>query len=210
MPTVMSFDNINRLEQRRKIYEEYYAPMRITESQKRKRALLAVEIEDAVLFLFALYLVAREYGQQVDRKSAERQYREQLREALESAGIRGTVIRDYLDDIADEEVRVTEERYKEDDYWTSSDRATTIAQNDANTAWNGEEYADAVASGKTMKQWLTMKDERVRETHVAVDDTSIPIDEYFVVGNSLMRYPRDLDCTDFSEVVNCRCSVQYF
>jgi hypothetical protein len=214
MATLLAFDKVNKLgdvgKRRSLPYEQYYGEMDLTEAQIRRRIALAEDIEDAVLFLFTIYLIAKEYDREVDRIAAAEEYEEQLREALRKAQIDEDVIDQYIEDVAREEASVTAKRYLEDDYWTSDDRAKMIAENDSNTCYNGQEFVDAVKSGKTEKQWKSMKDERVRPTHVAVDDETIPIDEYFVVGNSLMRYPRDLSCTDFSEVANCRCSVQYF
>lgn len=210
MATITAFDKINKLGASRPTYTEYFGEMPISAAQKRKRVDLADIIEDEILFFFAIYLMGIQYGVAVDHKSAERQYRKSLSESLRNAGIREQVIKDYLEDVVSEEAKTTRGRYMEDDYWTSYDRAITIAENDANTIMNAQEYNDAVESGKRKKQWLTMRDELVRPTHQVVDSASIPIDEPFVVGDSLMMFPRDSSMgADASEIVNCRCSVEY-
>lgn len=211
--TVLGFDKLNKLGRRvvEIPYEVYFGEMEIPEEDVKKRIVLAEMIEDAALFLFAYYIAAKQYGTAPDRNVAETAYKDSLREALESANVREEVIRNYLDGVADEELNVTQKRYMEDDYWTSSDRAKTIGSNDANIVLNEQDYMDAVSNGKRHHQWITMRDERVRKTHQEVDSRILPIDEPFVVGNSLMMFPGDTSLgADASEIVNCRCSIRYF
>lgn len=210
MATVTAFDKINKLERKSLPFEQFFGEMELTPEQKRKRTALAEDIEDAVLFLFAIYLVAKEYDREIDRIAAAEEYEEQLREALRKAQIDEDVIDQYIEDVAREEARVTAKRYLEDDYWTSDDRAKLIAENDSNTCYNGQEFVDAVKSGKTEKQWKTMKDFRVRKTHREVDDVVVPISEPFVVGDSLMLFARDTSLgASMDEIANCRCTVSY-
>lgn len=210
MATVTAFDKINKLERKSLPFEQFFGEMELTPEQKRKRTALAEDIEDAVLFLFAIYLVAKEYDREIDRIAAAEEYEEQLREALRKAQIDEDVIDQYIEDVAREEARVTAKRYLEDDYWTSDDRAKLIAENDSNTCYNGQEFVDAVKSGKTEKQWKTMKDFRVRKTHREVDDVVIPISEPFVVGDSLMLFPRDTSLgASMEEIAGCRCIASY-
>lgn len=210
MATVTAFDKINKLERKSLPFEQFFGEMELTPEQKRKRTALAEDIEDAVLFLFTIYLVAKEYDREVDRIAAAEEYEEQLREALRKAQIDEDVIDQYIEDVAREEARVTAKRYLEDDYWTSEDRATLIAENDSNTCYNGQEFVDAVKSGKTEKQWKSMKDFRVRRTHREVDDVVVPISEPFVVGDSLMLFPRDTSLgASMEEIAGCRCIASY-
>lgn len=210
MATVTAFDKINKLERKSLPFEQFFGEMELTPEQKRKRTALAEDIEDAVLFLFAIYLVAKEYDREVERIAAAEEYEEQLREALRKAQIDEDVIDQYIEDVAREEARVTAKRYLEDEYWTSEDRATLIAENDSNTCYNGQEFVDAVKSGKTEKQWKTMKDFRVRKTHREVDDVVIPISEPFVIGDSLMLFPRDTSLgASMEQIAGCRCIASY-
>lgn len=92
----------------------------------------------------------------------------------------------------------------------SQARAIEIAQNEANRIFNYADFTDAVESGLTTKTWLTMQDEKVRETHVEVNNVSIPINELFTVGEYEMEYPLDMEHgAGAEEIVNCRCSVEY-
>ena len=96
-----------------------------------------------------------------------------------------------------------------DSWYLSQDRITYNAENEANTVLNYKDYTEA--RGKyTRKCWETENDNRVRATHIPLEGEVIPINEYFVVGDSLMRFPRDLSMNPSpEEVVNCRCSVEY-
>lgn len=97
------------------------------------------------------------------------------------------------------------------EYYTSDERALSIAENEANTVVNYTDYKSAVEKGCTKKQWLTEMDMRVRKTHIAVENKIIPINEYFIVGNSTMLYPHDAITAgvEAKEIVNCRCNVRY-
>ena len=98
----------------------------------------------------------------------------------------------------------------EDEFYTSEDRATMLGCNEANYIGNDTDYHIAEYQGYRHKQWLTMKDERVRPTHALVDGQTIGIDEYFKVGAAEMLYPMDTSRgAPPSECVNCRCVVQY-
>ena len=93
--------------------------------------------------------------------------------------------------------------------WFSKDRANLIALNEANWIYNHEEYFEALASKKT-KTWHTALDEKVRLTHIEQEGKTIPIDDYFHVGTSLMLYPLDTSMgASAGEIINCRCSVSY-
>ena len=93
--------------------------------------------------------------------------------------------------------------------WLSRERANLIALNESNWKWNNEEFFEALGSKKT-KTWHTAPDERVRLTHMEVEGKTIPVDELFHVGSSLMLYPLDMSHgASLSEIANCRCSVSY-
>ena len=96
------------------------------------------------------------------------------------------------------------------DYWLSFKRAEDIAKSESNTFLNYTDYLDAKNSGKTKKTWLTMLDDKVRETHSEVEGQTIGIDESFTVGDSLMKFPHDLsESPNPREIIGCRCSVEY-
>ena len=100
----------------------------------------------------------------------------------------------------------------EDEFYTSEDRATMLGCNEANYIGNDTDYHIAEYQGYRHKQWLTMKDERVRPTHALVDGQTIGIDEYFKVGAAEMLYPMDMSrnaAMHPEETILCRCSIAY-
>lgn len=59
------------------------------------------------------------------------------------------------------------------------------------------------------KQWLTMGDSKVRQTHRDAAGQIRELSEPFTVGNSLMMFPQDSSLgADASEIVNCRCTMR--
>ena len=95
-------------------------------------------------------------------------------------------------------------------YWLSYKRAEDIAKSEANTFLNYTDFVEAKERGATKKRWLTMLDDKVRQTHSDVEGETIDIDEVFYVGNSQMRFPHDLaESPDPKEVIGCRCAVEY-
>ena len=117
------------------------------------------------------------------------------------------------EDEEEERKRLEEEEDDEEDdenFWLSLRRAEDIAKSEANTFLNYTDYVDAKSEGYTKKTWLTMLDDKVRNTHEEVEGQTIGIDETFQVGDSIMRFPHDLEYSpDPKEIINCRCAVQY-
>ncbi|MCR5249641.1 MAG: hypothetical protein K6E50_03450 [Lachnospiraceae bacterium] len=95
-----------------------------------------------------------------------------------------------------------------DPYWTSDERATNEAVNEANDVVGMEELQQAIEDGFTHKIWKTENDARVRKTHRAVEGKKIPIRDMFEVGNGLMRYPHDWYYNP-KECYNCRCALVF-
>lgn len=125
----------------------------------------------------------------------------------DSVGL-NTVLVAYIADIAQSIVNTTFSEMGTERA-LSEDRAFDIAVNESNTIIGNDEYEQAIKSGKTKKQWITEKDSKVRDTHAMVDDTVVPIQEYFSVGDCVMLYPHDGINGAPEEIVNCRCHVRY-
>lgn len=106
------------------------------------------------------------------------------------------------------EAKDREKKLESEQYWLSDDRARFVAEEEANTVFNDLDYEDALEAGYSRKTWNTMLDRYVRKTHRPMEGKTIPIDDYFLVGNSLMLYPRDPD-GDPEEVIGCRCWLTY-
>lgn len=85
-----------------------------------------------------------------------------------------------------------------------SDRVTRgnlIARTETAKAANGARVEQMKADGITQHEWVTSKDENVRESHQALDGKTVPIGVEFAPG---LKQPGDPDA-DVGEVANCRC-----
>ena len=98
-------------------------------------------------------------------------------------------------------------------WYVSDDRARFIAENESLTVEGYKDYTNAVSKGYSRKQWISILDEKTRETHVEVAGTVIPIEDFFEVGAARLYYPHDTVIGNGAEhpeeTINCRCSVNF-
>lgn len=96
-------------------------------------------------------------------------------------------------------------------YPTSKVRALLLAIECTTSVSNYADYYDAVKSGKTRKVWMTLSDNRVRESHILTQGQERPINMTFNVNGSEMIIPGDLTYDpDMKEIYNCRCYCEYY
>ena len=135
---------------------------------------------------------------------------ESLDSPLTTSGDSHIQVKDALISEDDDEVEEIMEQEAKKDYWLSLKRAVLIAQNETNGILNYDQYVAAKDKGLKWKTWHTMLDNKVREEHQELEGLTIPIEQPFNVGNSLMQFAHDFDIdVDPKEVINCRCSVEY-
>ena len=233
---LMKFDQLNTLSttettkndrqkvSRKKIpIHDYFENMQISEEEKEKRVRLANLLLADVLFLFALsrrnrdtrYLsetFQKRYLSSVKKVTEpDQKMQRYIRKVCDS--IVKTTLKSGQDDGKKQRESLTDSnavKASQDSYAVSVDRATSIAENEANTILNGEEYSNAVKNGCTKKRWKSYRDERVRSDHADVDGQVIAINRPFHVGEYMMMYPKDDSLgAGLEEIVNCRCSVEY-
>lgn len=223
---VQNFDKLNILQRRSLPYDEYFGDMLISESQKDKRKHTALILED-VLSIILEVLFTEITMKMVNKVGIKQEFIYELYDAIEDEDFFDDEDQfyDYLFTLIDEIVDSTVDNMEkhpndydytgETPYWVSKDRAQFIAENEANTLWNGKEFIEAIKEGKTDKIWMVYPDDNVRPTHIELNGAIIPIDAYFDVGGARMLYPKDTTSelstgTDFpEEVINCRCTVIY-
>ena len=190
-------------------YRQYFEEMDLSEEQINERVEHSKKLHPILLFILNLIVVYYEYNT-VSIDTIAEELRERYIEALAEMGddIDSTVIA-YVDKFSKDFVETTVKRIS-DEYYTSNDRAEVTAENEANTILNFEDFKDALESGKKYKTWITERDDRVRDTHVVMEGVTIPIDDYFTVGDSYMLYPKDTgNGASMEEISNCRCSIPY-
>ena len=194
-------------------YKRYFGEMLLTNAEVRERIRLAELLEGAFEHLFMFMSAQKDLNEPFDTFFLIAMTVEWVRDAIEGFGIDLdgiSYLPQYIEKLSQEVVEATINNIN-DSYYLSNDRAKYIAENEANTVQNGVDFGTAVAKGKTQKTWHTMEDRHVRPTHADVDNVTIPINEPFHVGSSLMMYPKDADTFGASpeEYVNCRCTVTY-
>lgn len=223
---LMKFDRLNVLSEnetisderkrisRKKIpIHEYFEDMQISEEQKQKRIRLANLLLADVLFLFALSKVNNDKQYLV--KSFQNRYTESVKSVVKQDKELSRYIRKVCENIVDTTLKDTKKPSDLTDsagteYRTSVDRAMNIAENEANSILNNEEYRSAIKNGCTKKKWISFGDERVRTDHADVDGEVVDIYKPFHVGGYLMMFPKDDSLgAGLEEIVNCRCSVEY-
>ena len=187
-------------------YDEFFGEMHLTEAQKKKRKKTAEKMQEIMEWLLAVvyyYMNDGVYNYMDAIAEAEQSYKDLVKDT----GVSDSFVNNHIS-MTVTGVVSTMEKNPDNIYNYTNDRARMIAENEANSIWNDAEFEEALRSGKKYKTWHAIIDKRTRDTHKEVNGKTIPITEYFIVGNSLMLFPRDSSAED-EEVVNCRCSLSY-
>lgn len=190
--------------------KRYFSVMDISDEQKEEREQAAKDLFPIFLFLFALINYALEYDLSYDYVLTR--FRIEF----------GTVAYQYYDDAETYIDRITKEvldatledkgvlsSLKDGDYWTGPDRALELGENEANSLLNYQELKQAIKDGYTKKQWVTERDNRVRNSHIEKEGKIIPINEFFQFADCEMLCPHDVVNGTARQVSNCRCSLRY-
>jgi len=188
--------------------EDYFEPMDITEEQKDERKKASRDFRDFLLFLFTLLAVQDEFST-IDWAYFEAEFVIEFeRNALNYA--RNTeLLQEFIREKAEEFTRITREHYGDDAYWTSDERATFEAVNDANAVLGYEELEEAIENGYKYKVWKTELDSKVRKDHRSMEGKKVKIDDYFVLPDCMMLMPHDDVNGTEKQTSNCRCSLKY-
>lgn len=190
-------------------FEKYFGEMELTEEQKKKRIAIAKDFEDMFLFIMALVMIMQDQNR-LDFYAIQAEVESRYREIVE----RYNPIDEYLDDYITKfagDFCYTTKKNIDKPWFISDDRAKFIAENEANTEENYQDYIEAIKSGYTRKKWVDIRDNRERKTHREVGGKVIGIFDYFHVGKSYMRFPKDTEMAgDYpEEIINCRCSCKW-
>lgn len=207
----MTWDELNELVgyEVSEPFAEYFAPMQISEEQKRKRVELAEELDAVFIALLSEYF----YADQLNAIVASDIYDRTREEYLLAIGA-AVEVDDYLYNHGIEVIASTIDvllRHNDDPYYFSKDRARAIAENESNSIWNYSEFEDAVKKKHyKYKTWRTIMDGRERDSHAEVNGLKIPINDVFHLRGGDCYYPRndELGMND-EEIVNCRCSLSF-
>ena len=188
-------------------FEDYFDKMDISESDKNTRVDFAMRMHDIMILTFALVKSMQESGY-VDVAYLKSELKRRYTEEVIATGNYDRVINDYINLFTDDTIKTTLKNT--DEYLLSNTRALVIGANEANTIYNYSDYKTAIENGYTHKRWKTENDNLVRKSHEIVNNNVVEINEPFVVGDSLMMFPKDFSMgASAEELVNCRCTVEY-
>ena len=221
---MLPFDELNILNkkqsQRSIPIDRYFDEMDLPAGEKADRKAFAKKLEDKLFEIMALIYTVIERNALGNIPMVIVRLEDELTSLVREYTVPDSELLDYINEYSvgfvDTTVKYAQYDEIEDEnddvktsYWFSEDRARYNAENEANTIFNYEQFRQAKADGFTYKRWVTMKDERVRRTHAEVDGVTIPIDDFFQVGDYLMRFPKDCENAGPEECVNCRCVLTF-
>lgn len=218
--SISSYDelNIRPSNRRSEPYKEYFSKMSISYKEKQERIAFSEQMEEVVLYILALIETTIESGE-TNREYIQTQFYDKYLDVVLGYMLIDSYIKEYVLETSKQIIGTTFSHIVEkhpdseqatDDYYLSNDRAMFISECEANSILNYRQYSKAVKAGKTKKKWIDVGDKRERKTHLEVGGTTLPIDEPFSVGDSLLQFPKDTSLgASADEIVNCRCSIQY-
>ena len=83
-----------------------------------------------------------------------------------------------------------------------------VAETDGHRVYNDGGYQGAKSAGAKTKTWLTMLDDKVRDTHDYLEGMTVGIDErFYTFDGDSARYPGDFSLPQ--NQINCRCEISY-
>ena len=218
---MLAFDELNRLSrelpERSIPIDRYFDEMNLPVGEKEDRKEFARKLEDELFEIMVLIYTVIEQQTLGNIPAVTARLEETIKDLVSEYTVPDSEMLSYINQYSTNFVDTTvkhlqtaaEGEEEKAAYYVSEDRARYNAENEANTIFNYEQFRQAKADGFTRKQWITMKDERVRRTHAKIDGTTIPIDGFFQVGDYLMRFPKDWDNGGPEECVNCRCTLRF-
>ena len=211
MLPVASFDELNRLVKTKKSmpYEKFFGEMELNKTEKSKRISLARIMEENFTYIMILLFTMQQYNF-LNWNLAENEFIKKYLESIKNFVTLDSKFEQYVSTQANRITESTKENM-DNSYYFSLDRAKFIAENESNVARSYQCNQEAIQQNKTYKRWVSIMDVHTRPDHKEADGQIVKINDPFVVGDSLLNYPRDfsLGATP-SEIINCRCSVIYY
>ena len=162
------------------------------------------EISDEVRRLFNLWV--DNYGLELCR-DMNNTTKKKLRKALSESIERGEDLRKQVKAL----IAVADDSFAED----KKARATLIARTESCSTMNAGAMELYKVEGINYKEWISVQDDRTRDSHLLMDGTVIPVTDKFEVPatsqteGAWMDYAGD-PSAPAGQVCNCRCTVAPF
>lgn len=218
-----TFDELNKAVgyTRSEAISTYFENMVLTGREKEYREDFARRFEDLLIYIFSLYLAVyiQPSSIQIIDVTEEMKvgYKRVLRDFYkDNPDItppdfdfeNDSYIMNHIEEYA-ADLTLSMIKHADDAYYYSGDRARFNGEEESLVINNYTDFLNA-AQKYSYKTWRTMRDPRVRKTHVPLEGVTLPINDLFIVGNSYMRFPKDTEMSnDPADWINCRCWLTF-
>lgn len=91
---------------------------------------------------------------------------------------------------------------------SSAARVKRISRTEVSGAFNSGMMLGAKNAGFTKKRWIAVSSENSRHSHNSMSQSSINIDDMFMIDGKSLMYPGDVD-GEADDVINCRCTLNF-
>lgn len=186
MRSVLPFDELNR-------FVTVTLPTHFDASGRIKSK---KDEEDIIDELLDLFLLAYAMGNEVTNASLSSDWIPTLDEVMETV---------------DKEVAGKTWRERVEDYFANDGSAgdiVRIAETETHRDANTAALNTAIRAGAKSKTWVTMLDDRVRDTHIPLEGVSVPIDaEFYTWDGDHAQAPGLFKLAENN--VNCRCELMF-
>lgn len=152
--------------------------------------------EDIIDELLDLFLLAYAMGNSVTRENLPSNYEPSLDDVM---------------GVVDAKVAGKTWRERVEEYFSSGGTEADIARiadTETHRIANTAALNTAIESGATLKTWVTMLDDRVRDTHFPLEGVSVPIDaDFYTWDGDRAQAPGLFERAENN--VNCRCELLF-
>lgn len=184
MKSVLPFDELNKLEESLRA--------RFANGKRISRE----EFEDIIDEMLDLFLLAYATGNKVTNASLSSNWEPTLDEVMETV---------------DREVAGKTWRQRAEEYFENNGNAedyVRIVETETHRDANEAALLTAKHGGATEKTWVTMLDDKVRDTHWPLEGQTIPIDaEFYTWDDDKAQAPGLFEKA--SNNINCRCELMF-
>lgn len=153
--------------------------------------------EDILDDILDLLLLAYYNGTVAVNEQLNTDYKPDVRQAERSINkpIEGKTWKDRVEEYLDNE-GTAEEIYR-------------VAETESHRVYNESGYQTAISGGKASgKRWVTMNDEKVRNTHQYLENAFVPLDaKFYTYDGDSAYYPGGFALPENN--INCRCLIEY-
>lgn len=188
MPSILPFDELNSFTEG---IRQRFGNRNLTEEENK-----AEEEEDIIDEMLDLYLLAYARANSVTNANLASEWTPSV---------------DAVMDTVDEEVAGKTWRQRVEDYFANGGTGgdlIRIAETETHRIANKSAFDTAKRAGAKSKTWVTMMDDKVRETHDYLEGVTVGIDDEFITYDGDKAYAPGLFSMAENNV-NCRCELLF-